>query len=117
MHDIGDALMRAALAEPVMDMDYMTLTYQDVFTLMRDLKVLGAHNLSSGRAPGLTGKRRLQAMCAAYEHYRRPDGLLPATYEVVYGHAWGPEQRLSSRRSDGTAVFSLAQLRRHHPSS
>lgn len=115
MHDIGDAMVRATLAGPVMDMEYITLTYQDVFTLMRDLKTLGAHNISAGRAPGLTGKRRLQAMRAAYEQYRRPDGLLPATYEVVYGHAWGPEKKLSTSRPDGQAVFPLSQLRRRPP--
>jgi malonyl-CoA O-methyltransferase len=112
MHDIGDALVRTALAEPVMDMEYITLTYKDVFILMRDLKTLGAHNLSAGRTLSLTGKGRLKAMCAAYEQFRRADGLLPATYEVVYGHAWGPQERLSSRRSDGVAVFPLAQLKR-----
>jgi malonyl-CoA O-methyltransferase len=116
MHDIGDALVRAALAEPVMDMEYITLTYKDIFTLMRDLKTLGAHNLSAGRAHGLTGKGRLKAMCAAYEKFRRTDGRLPATYEVVYGHAWGSQQLLSSRRSDGVAVFPLSQLRRHDSS-
>lgn len=79
---------------------------------MRDLKTLGAHNISAGRAPGLTGRRRLQAMCAAYEQYRQSDGLLPATYEIVYGHAWGPEQKLSTPRHDGQAVFPLSQLRR-----
>lgn len=117
MHDIGDAMMRAGLVEPVMDMEYITLTYKDVFALMRDLKTLGAHNVTAGRAPGLTGKRRLQAMGAAYEQFRRSDGLLPATYEVVYGYGWGPEQRLSSRRGDGAAVFSLGQLRRRRPSA
>jgi malonyl-CoA O-methyltransferase len=112
MHDIGDALIRASLAEPVMDVERITITYQDVFGLMRDLKTLGAHNVSAGRAHSLTGKRRLQAMRAAYERFRRDDGLLPATYEVVYGHAWSPQSVLSRKRENGVAVFPLAQLRR-----
>lgn len=111
MHDIGDALVRAVLADPVMDMELITVTYRDVFGLMRDLKTLGAHYVAVDRARGLTGKGRLQAMRAAYEQFRRNDGLLPATYEVVYGHAWMPQTVLSSRRNDGTAVYPVSQLR------
>lgn len=92
MHDVGDALLRARFAEPVMDMETLTLTYADARGLMRDLKTLGAHNVTAGRAHGLTGKGRLTAMLAAYEGLRC-DGVLPATYEVVYGHAWVPAAR------------------------
>lgn len=113
MHDIGDALMRVQLAEPVMDAEYFTLTYQDVVDLMRDLKTLGAHNVTAGRAQGLTGRKRLQAMREAYEQFRS-QGLLPATYEVVYGHAWAPQNSEVSRsdRDKGVALFPLSQLRR-----
>ncbi len=92
MHDIGDALMQARFAEPVMDVDRLTVTYQEVDGLMRDLKVLGAHNVATDRHRGLTGKARMQAMREAYEPFRR-DGLLPASYEVIFGHAWAPEQK------------------------
>ena len=88
MHDIGDALLRAGLSDPVMDVDNITLTYSDVYQLMRELKALGAHNVATGRRHSLTGKTRLRNMVAAYEEFR-DGGLLPATYEVVYGHAWG----------------------------
>ena len=89
MHDIGDALARAGFAEPVMDMEHFTLTYDDVAGLMRDLKALGAHNATQGRRHGLAGKTAWRRMESAYEQLRR-DGKLPATYEVVYGHAWAP---------------------------
>jgi malonyl-CoA O-methyltransferase len=112
MHDIGDALLRARLAEPVMDVERLTLTYSDVDGLMRDLKALGAGNVTVGRARGLTGKGRLRAMRAAYERCRRADGLLPVSCEVVYGHAWGPIQDRSRPRGNSPAVFPLAQLRR-----
>lgn len=88
MHDVGDAMLRAGLAEPVMDVEHITLTYREVRTLMRDLKEIGARNAASGRNRGLTGKQQLRAMNAAYEQFRSDDGLLPATYEVVYGHGW-----------------------------
>ncbi len=87
MHDIGDALVRARFADPVMDVERMTLTYADVGGLMSDLKQLGARNALAARPRGLTGRRRLAALSAAYERERR-DGRLPATYEVIHGHAW-----------------------------
>lgn len=112
MHDIGDALLRARLAEPVMDVERLTLTYSDVDGLMGDLGKAGARNVTAGRAPGLTGKGHLQAMRAAYERCRRPDGLLPVSCEVVYGHAWGPLSQPDRSRPASPAVFPLSQLRR-----
>jgi malonyl-CoA O-methyltransferase len=89
MHDLGDALVRAGLVEPVMDVERLVLTYAEVRDLMRDLKAIGAHNASAGRPRGLTGKGALGRMVAAYETLRR-ESRLPATYEVVFGHAWTP---------------------------
>jgi malonyl-CoA O-methyltransferase len=103
MHDLGDGLMQARFAEPVMDMEYLTLTYSEVGDLMRDLKTLGAHNASSDRPRGLTGKARMAAVKQAYEAFRR-DGRLPASYEVVYGHAWVPEQKPLAGEEGGVAV-------------
>ena len=97
MHDLGDAMVRSGLAEPVMDVDRCTLTYADARDLMRDLKAIGAHNVNAGRAPGLTGKSRLARMIASYEEFRR-DGRLPATYEVIYGQAWAPQPDAVRRR-------------------
>ena len=94
MHDMGDALMRCGFAEPVMDIERLTVTYKDVHCLMRDLKQIGAHNITQGRLRGLTGKHRMRAFIDAYEQYRS-DGLLPASYEVVNGHAWAPDNSVS----------------------
>ncbi len=106
LHDIGDAMLRVGLFNPVVDVDRMQLTYPDVPGLMRDLKTLGAHNVTAGRRRGLTGKGQLRAMCEAYEGYRS-DGRLPASYEVVYGHAWAPRQRTR----DGVTRIPLDGLR------
>jgi len=97
MHDVGDALIRARFADPVIDVDRLTLTYDDVSGLMRDLKMIGAHNVTTHRQRGLTGKGRMQAMIKAYEQFRSK-GLLPASYEVVYGHAWVSELHKSAKR-------------------
>ena len=90
MHDIGDSLLQSRFAEPVMDVDHLRLTYETVDQLMHDLKHLGAHNSVRGQSRGLTGRARMQAMRKAYEEFRLQD-LLPASYEVVYGHAWAPQ--------------------------
>ncbi len=91
MHEVGDAMLQAGLAEPVVDVDRISLSYDDVPSLMRDLKTLGAHNVTAQRARGLTGKGRMRAMIRAYEQFR-VDDKLPASYEVVYGHAWAPAE-------------------------
>ena len=110
MHDLGDALVRAGFASPVLDVERYILKYLTVRKVAEDLKATGAHNASTGRARGLTGARKFAAMQAAYENFRQ-DGRLPATYEVVFAHAWVPAQ--SSRRDlkDGTSV-SLEEVKR-----
>ncbi len=92
MHDIGDMLVHNGFATPVMDMEYITLTYDDVIGVMRDLKAIGAHNVTQGRSRGLTGKTGWQKTVNYYETLRT-EGKLPATFEVVYGHAWKPQPR------------------------
>jgi len=115
MHDIGDLLLRSHFAEPVMDAEWLTLTYEDVGGLMGDLKTLGAGNATAGRARGMTGKARLAAMRDAYEQFR-VDGRLPATWEVIYGHAWAPEARPDSRQTGpGVSVVSVERIRRRPP--
>lgn len=111
MHDIGDALTRAGLAEPVLDVEYFTLTYDDTSSLMHDLKAIGAHNINSGRAHGLTGRGRLVAMSAAYEQHRKNDKL-PATYEVVFGQAWGRPAMSAAKSRGGEAVVPIAEIGR-----
>jgi malonyl-CoA O-methyltransferase len=87
MHDIGDALTRAGFSAPVLDVERYTLTYDDAKSVMKDLKSIGAHNATQGRARGLQGKGFLRNLTQNYEQFRT-QGKLPATFEVVYGHAW-----------------------------
>jgi len=94
-HALGSALLHAPLAEPVLDVDRIVEGHADVMSLMRELKAMGAHNVTNGRARGLTGRRRLAAMTEAYEALRR-DGKLPATYEVIHASAWGAARRAPS---------------------
>ncbi len=109
MHDIGDALVRGGFAAPVLDVERYTLTYQDVRRVAADLKATGAHNATMGRARGLTGRRKFAALEAAYEAFRQ-DGRLPATYEVVFAHAWAPGAA-ARRAGQAGATVSLDEVR------
>lgn len=88
MHDHGDALLQAGFREPVMDVDRFTLTYSDVLGLLRDLHGIGSRNVMSGRRSGLMGRDALDRLERAYQQFADNEGRLPASYEVVYGHAW-----------------------------
>jgi malonyl-CoA O-methyltransferase len=100
MHDLGDMLAHSGFAEPVMDMEIITLTYADVKSVMQDLRGIGAHNATTGRAQGMMGKAAWQHVLEQYENYRR-DGKLPATFEIVYGHAWKPQPK---QAADGRII-------------
>jgi len=104
MHDIGDALVRAGFSAPVLDVERFTLTYDDVKSVMRDLKSIGAHNATDGRARGLMGKTYFAKLTQSYEQFRL-DGKLPATFEVVYGHAWRGKDK--PQHDDGVAPITF----------
>ena len=88
MHEIGDALLKAGFINPVTDMELITMTYSNVRQLMKDIKQIGASNTDSNRSKGLMGKQKLKAFEQAYEQFKTPEGLYPASWEVIYGHAW-----------------------------
>jgi len=111
VHDVGDALVRAGLQEPVLDIDRTQLTYDDGMALMRDLKSIGASNVTAGRPRSLLGRSRLQRVLGAYESFRR-DGRLPATYEVVYGAAWGSAGRPVASARAGEVRIPPSQIQR-----
>ena len=105
MHDLGDMLVAAGFADPVMDMEQVTLTYADAGALMRELKQLGATNATRGRPHGLMGRKTWQRAMSALEGMRR-DGRLPVTFEVIYGHAWKGEPK---RSAEGHPIVKLTR--------
>jgi malonyl-CoA O-methyltransferase len=109
MHDLGDALLRAGLADPVMDTERLTVTYPDLAALERELKGSGSCNLAAGRRRGLNGRHCKQAAHARYETLRHQH-VLPVSLEVVYGHAWVGQRKPSSRPEE--VRIPLTALRR-----
>lgn len=104
MHDLGDALVGARFADPVMDIERLQLTYAGFEDVLRDLKAIGATHLDGRAGGGLGGRGRLAVARTAYEAERRSDGRLPATFEVVYGHGW---KVAPVARDDGRAVVEF----------
>lgn len=92
MHDVGDFLVQAGFGDPVMDMETLTLTYRDLDGLLKDLKANGVQYAGPDRRRGLTGRKIMAQAAQGYERFRDA-GRLPATFEVIYGHAWKPEPR------------------------
>jgi len=103
MHDLGDALVAAGFADPVMDMDLLTVTYARPEDLIGDLRATGQRNAHERRRRTLGGRRRWERMRAAYAAAAR-DGRVPATFEIVYGHAWKAAPR---SLADGRAIIRV----------
>jgi len=104
MHDVGDLLVAAGFADPVMDMQMLTLRYRDPARLWQDLRASGATNARRDRRHTLTGKERWQRALAALEARREADGTIPITVELVFGHAW---KEAPKTLPDGRAVIRL----------
>lgn len=111
MHDWGDMLVQAGFAEPVMDMERITLTYASLDKLLADLRLLG-RNLSTGRQPGLRGRRWRAALVAALEAQldRTPDGRWCLEFEVVYGHAFRAAPRLVAGAATSVPLSDMRHM-------
>jgi malonyl-CoA O-methyltransferase len=107
MHDLGDLLIEAGFADPVMEMEQFKLTYAGARSLFDELKALGATNASRGRRRALTGKDRWRRMLASLERSRL-DGRLSISFEVIYGHAWKGEPK---RSAEGYPIVKLQRPR------
>jgi len=97
MHDLGDMLLAAGFADPVMDMERIELTYASPRGLLRDQRLLGVRDGLFGPMGFREGRRVFSAW-----HSQKRDGRLPATFEIVYGHAWKAEPKASA---DGRAII------------
>lgn len=100
MHDYGDMLVECGFADPVMDAEVLTMTYASLDDLLTDLRRSGSTCAMRARRHGLTGRSTWAEARAAYARLARA-GRLPATVEVVYGHAWKAQPK---KTTDGRAI-------------
>jgi malonyl-CoA O-methyltransferase len=108
MHDWGDMLVHGGFAEPVMDMERITLAFETPQRLLQELRELGA-NLHPQRFAALRGRgwrERLEQALA--RQLRAADGRLALTFEIIYGHALKPLPR--ARMGEESAV-ALSDMR------
>ena len=103
MHDIGDALLQCGFSDPVVDMETITIRYRTVESLIKDLRESGSQNLSPKRRRTLTGKHRWQQFINTYQAQLDEDGKVPASYEIIYAHAWQTQPK-QKRSADGSEI-------------
>ncbi len=110
MHHIGDLLLEAQFADPVMDMEMLTFSFSDAMSAMHSLKAIGEQNALMGRSDHLIGKNKLQQVTEHYAAFRAEDGTLPLSYEVIYGHAWQPDMSAQQSMDEQGAVHVPLKL-------
>lgn len=106
MHDVGDMLTKAHFNDPVMDMEKLTFTYSKTSKLLPDLKNFIQHIYSIT----LTDQAQQQQITACYETFRDTQGLLPATIEVIYGHAWGSIEQIKNANETIIPLNSIKKM-------
>lgn len=110
MHDLGDSLLQTPFVDPVMDVEYFTLLYSEALDLMKELKKLGVQNIAKDRQRGLTSKGTLKKLIQAYECFRSQEGKLPATWEIIYGHAWAEEKKPKKQNDFSEIKIPLSSI-------
>ena len=110
MHDIGDALIRHRIAEPVMDVEKLQVNYSSLDDLIRDLRQTGSTNIVASRR---RGPHRCLTLKAIARHYPNIDdrGRFAATVEVVYGHGWATADKPAAS-GDTTTLIPVHSLQR-----
>jgi malonyl-CoA O-methyltransferase len=104
MHDIGDMLLGAGFADPVMEMEMLTLTYASPRDFLADQRYLGVRRALLGSLPW----RRWRQLFTAWP---RQEGRLPARFEVIYGHAWCAATTAPDTLPDGRTVVRFSPRR------
>ena len=94
MHHLGDCLLKLGFIDPVLDIERVTMEYESVCTLLKDLRQLGVVNQHGERRRGLTGRRMYQAFVKSYEDMRTSSGALPSSWEIIFGQAMASEHDL-----------------------
>jgi malonyl-CoA O-methyltransferase len=108
LHDLGDMLVAAGFATPVIDMDILNITYSSIENLFQDIRAFGGNPLLTKRK-ALLGKRLWGRVKEVLEQGRQPDGKIHLSVEVINGHAFRPAPK---QRADGTSIIRFDDLRK-----
>lgn len=109
MHDLGDAMMQHGFTNPVMEVEHIQLAYKSVEAVLKELKGIGAVNAANARIRGLTGKTQFNHFRKAYQALADARGRIPASYEIIYGHAWVPEIKRSATHERSIPIRPMAR--------
>ena len=108
LHDYGDMLASHGFAQPVMDAEHLTLTYDNAQTFWADVRALGGNPLADRRR-GMIGRAAAGRLQAALDAQRNSEGKLELTFEIIYGHAW---RGRPAGRSDGLPIVAMPKRAR-----
>jgi NADH dehydrogenase [ubiquinone] 1 alpha subcomplex assembly factor 5 len=109
LRDLGHLLQRAGFALPVVDSERVTVTYDNAFALMRDLRAMGETNALVERRRGFSRRATLARAASIYaDQFRRADGRIPATFEILYFAGWAPHPSQPKALRPGSAAARLA---------
>lgn len=103
MHDIGDALLKAGFADPVMDVEYLFRHFKKLDNLFTMLKKTGERNYLKLRQRGLTPKKIFTKVKKRYQSFKQKNAY-PATFEIVFGYAWRPEEKVSQNLNQEISI-------------
>jgi malonyl-CoA O-methyltransferase len=110
MHDWGDRLVQAGFAEPVMDMEHITLTFATPERALQELRGLG-RNLHPARFPALRGKRwRERLLTVMGNQMRNAQGQIELTFEIIYGHAFKPAPRIKLAAESSVSMQQMREM-------
>lgn len=97
MHDLGDALLKNQLLDPVLDVENVQINYPNEALLLQELRSVGGRNLHPERQKGLFGKNYLSKLKTELAEFKSSHGKIPLSLEVIFGHAWSGNAKRSVR--------------------
>lgn len=111
VRDAGSLLQRAGFALPVVDTDRITVTYENAFALMRELRGMGEANILTKRFHGMTSSRVMMECARIYqEKFTDPRGRITVTFDIIYMMGWSPHKTQQQPLKPGQGKVSLTDV-------
>jgi SAM-dependent methyltransferase len=111
VRDVGGLLQRAGFTLPVTDIETYTVRYDNLFSLMRDLRAMGVQNSLYGRSrKPLTRQFFMRAAEIYAERFSDPDGRIRATFSFIWMSGWAAHESQQKPLKPGSAKASLADF-------